>query len=176
MMRTVVGAASLAAAATGAAAQLMGHSVQARWLFPDDSSVLESHVVVVSDEVELTSEKIFNDSKFSIDLGDDFVLFSFNAVAHWQDVDFNGWRFTDHFGTIPDVIGYEVHSSSAGISNADAIVVGHTADAFWASFAGVSSAGDGEWIRLAVTFVPVPGALALAAIGTLPVIRRPRRT
>ncbi len=175
MMRTVIGATVLAAAATGAAAQLMGHSVQAQWFFPDDSSVLESHVVVVSDEVELTAEKIFNDSKHSIDLGDDFVLFTFNAVAHWQDVDFNGWRFTDVFGTIPDVIDYKVHSYSAGISNADAIVVGHAADAFWANFAGVSSAGDGEWIRLSVAFVPAPGALALAALGTLPVLRRQRR-
>jgi len=174
MVRAVIGAAVLAGSSVGAAGQLIGHSVRAQWFFPDDSTQIESHTVVVSDEVELPPEKIFNDSKYSIDLGDDSVLFSFNAVAHWQAVDFNGWRFTDVFGTIPGVIDYQLHSWSAGVTHTDAIVVGHDADAFWANFAGVSVAGDGEWIRLAVTFVPAPGTVALAALASLPILRRRR--
>lgn len=137
----------LTAPATG---QLMGETITAQWHYPDFGTVLESHDVVVSAGVELPAGSIFNDSKFDIDIGDDWVEFRFNATSNWSNTNFNGWVFKDAAGTIGAFSNYYIESASAGITNMGSIVLGWSADEFWADFGNMQVAGGGEFIRLKV--------------------------
>lgn len=166
----VVMGALLASAGSAFAAGWDSQTVKADWLYPDVNSVLESHNVVVGAGVELPASLIINDDKFDIDLGPDTVQFNFNATSNWTAVSFNGWRFSDLNGTIPDIVGYTIDAFSQGIGNVNGIVLSFDANHVKGNFAGMTVAGNGDFIRLKVEFVPAPGGLAvlgLAAIGTL---------
>ncbi|UCD74177.1 MAG: hypothetical protein JSV91_10345 [Phycisphaerales bacterium] len=169
----LAGGAFLIAGVTEARAGFMGHTVTAEWLYPDFGAVLESHDVVVGDGVELTPADIIWDSKFSIDIGDDYVLFSFNATSNWTDTAFNGWRFTDTNGTVLDIVGYTIDEVSGGIANLYDSDLDYNTESAWANFGGVTVAGDGDYIRLKVHFIPAPAALSVLAVSGL--IRRRRR-
>jgi hypothetical protein len=158
--------------AAPAVAQLNGQTVTAEWRYPDFNSILESHNVVVGGGVELTPADILSDDKFSIDLGNDTVLFSFNAQSNWTAVAFNGWRFADTNGTIPKIIGYKIDSLSAGVTGLTDAALGFDDNAVWGNFAGVNVAGNGDFIQLKISFVPEPGTLALLALGVLGLRRR----
>ena len=82
----------LTVAAPGHAGGFFAETVTAEWLFPNMDSVLESHDVLVGDGIELPADDIINDDKFDIDIdiGDDFILFTFDLGVTWQNVDFNG--------------------------------------------------------------------------------------
>ena len=99
-----------------ASAQMMGETVTAQWRYSSFSSVLETHDVVVSSGVELPASAIFNDHKFDIDIGDDWVEFRFNATSNWTAASFNGWFFRDTLGALPPITNYYVESASAGIT------------------------------------------------------------
>ena len=153
MSRFLLSAAfSLVALAPAAHAQMMGQTLDAEWHFPSFGSVLESHVITVSSGVELPNTTIINDTKFEIDLGDDWVEFRFNASTTWSSVSFNGWLFRDALNGLPLITGYSIDSFSAGITGTANIVTGFTADEFWADFSGMGVAGSGDWIRLKVDF------------------------
>jgi hypothetical protein len=138
---------------SGAAlADLDGHTLKAQWLFPGMADVLEEHEIVVGDAIELTPDDIMNDSKFAIDLTGNTVTFLFNAASNWTNTAFNGWRFIDADGMVPEITGYEVSDVSGGIGNVGQIVPGYDADAFWADFGGMTVAGDGEYVTLTVQF------------------------
>lgn len=152
--KMVLAALASLACASAANAQLMGNNVTAEWRYPDFNSSIESHVVMVSGGVELTPDIIQNDTKFEIDLGDDWVEFRFNSASNWTDTSFNGWYFADTDGTISDITGYSVDSFSGGIGGVGNIVTGFDANAFWADFGGLTVAGDGDWIRMKVDAGP----------------------
>ncbi len=146
------GAIAAIAVCSGAQAQLMGNDVTAEWRWPNFTSVLESHVVTVSGATELTADDIESDTKFEIDLGEDWVEFRFNALSNWSNNDFNGWYFADTNGTIATVTGYSIDSFSSGIGGTGSIVTGFTDDEFWADFGGMTVAGPGDFIRMKVEF------------------------
>jgi len=162
--------------AASASAQLMGQDLTAEWRFPDFSSVLESHQITVSNAVELPASQIQNDFKFDIDVGDNWVEFRFNSASNWTNVSFNGWYFADFNGRIPPIKSYTIDSFSSGITGTNNIVVGNDADAFWADFGGMMAAGNGDWIRMAVTFEGLnlsvsgscPGRMGFDASGGTP--------
>lgn len=164
------------AVVSSASAQLMGQDLTADWRFPDFSSVLESHQITVSNSVELPANIIINDSKFDIDVGDNWVEFRFNATSNWSNTSFNGWYFADVNGQIPPIKSYTIDSFSSGVTGTSNIVVGNDADAFWADFGGVQVAGNGDWIRMAVQFAGLnlalrgtcPGTIAFDATGATP--------
>lgn len=148
----VTAAASVLAFTNAANAQLMGNDLTAQWWYPDFGSVLESHVVNVSNSIELTADDIINDFKFDIDIDDNTVEFIFNSASSWTNANFNGWYFNDVNGTIPTVTGYTIDSYSAGITGTENIVTGYDDDSFWADFGGMNVAGGGDWIVLRVEF------------------------
>ncbi|MBU0638435.1 MAG: PEP-CTERM sorting domain-containing protein [Planctomycetes bacterium] len=153
-------------------ADFTGQTVTAEWRYPDFGSILETHDVVVGGGVELPPDVIINDSKFGIDIGADFVSFDFNALSNWTATSFNGWRFADTNGTIPEIIDYSIDSFSGGIAGLTDDDLGFDADSVWGNFAGVTVAGGGEYIQLKVSFVPEPASLALLALGGLAALRR----
>jgi hypothetical protein len=174
MRSALIGVLGAAALCGAAAADLTGNTVTAQWWYPDKGSSIESHNVVVGPGVELPFDVIVNDDKFDIDLTGDTVTFLFNSAANWTATGFNGWHFTDTNGTISEISGYVVDEVSDGIGNVGAILVGNTADQFWANFAGVTVAGNGDFVRLRLTFVPAPGAAGVLALAGLGVLRRRR--
>ncbi len=141
---------TLLALSPTATAQMMGAAMDAEWIYPSFPSVLENHAVTVTTAVELPSNVIVNDSKYEVDIGDDWIEFRFNATSHWTASGFNGWRFRDSMGSIPAFSDYTVDSFSAGVTNVAGIVLGFNDDEVWANFGGVSFAGNGDWIRLKV--------------------------
>ncbi len=131
-----------------AEAQMLGATMEAEWVYSSFGSTIENHTVVVGPGVGLPITTIVSDTKFDIDLGDDWVEFRFNTNANWTDSSFNGWLFRDGADNLPDVTGYSVDSYSTGISNAFGIVTGFNDNEFWADFGGVVVGGSGDWIRL----------------------------
>jgi len=152
MLRFFLSAALLVAVSASAQAQMNGTTMDAEWIYPSFGSVLESHSVTVGPGIELPDTAIVNDTKFSIDIGDDYVEFQFNALSTWTNASFNGWLFRDAFNGMPPITGYTVDSFSAGIGGTGGIVTGFNSDEFWADFGGMTVAGPGDWIRLKVSF------------------------
>lgn len=147
-------------------AGFMGQTITAEWLYPDFGTVLESHEVVVGDGVELTPNDIIYDFKLSIDIGDDYILFSLNDWAEWTDTDFNGWRFTDTNGTVLDIAGYTIAEYSDGVTGLTQDDLSFDSEAVWADFGGVFLPNPGDYIKLQVHFVPEPATLAaLSMVG-----------
>ena len=90
-MRFVLAAAlGLSLLCPTATAQLNGQTVTADWYYPSFGSSLETHVVTVGAGIELPATTIINDFKYDIDIGDDFVVLTFNALSNWTLVGFNG--------------------------------------------------------------------------------------
>ena len=143
-------------------AQLMGHEVRADWRYPEFDTVLEWHIVTVSDGVELPADVIKNSTVVDIDIGDDWIELRFNDRSDWPETDFNGWYFSDINGTIPDITGYSILDYSSGVINIDKIVTGFNAHAFWADFGGVRTLGESDWIRMSVNLDPPSSCLDLA--------------
>lgn len=138
--------------APAAFAQMNGQTVTADWYYPTFGASLESHTVLVGAGTELPNTAIFNDSKFDIDIGDDYVQLSFNALSNWTATSFNGWHFTDTNGTINAISNCVLDSWSAGMGNLGGVTTGFTADTFWMNMAGMTVAGPGDWIRFRVDF------------------------
>lgn len=131
---------------------MMGETVTAQWHYDQFGSVLETHDVVVGAGTELPAGSIFNDHKFDIDIGDDWVEFRFNATSNWTAAPFNGWFFRDTNGTLPAVTNYYVESASAGVTNMGGVTAGWNGNEFWCNFSGMQVAGGGEFVRLKVEF------------------------
>ena len=165
----------LTVAAPCHAGGFFGETVTAEWLFPDMGSVIETHDVLVDNGIELPADDIINDFKFDIDIGDDFILFSFTQASNWTNVDFNGWRFSDTNGTISEIIGYTVDEVSGGVTGLTNSDLGFNGDSVWGNFAGVTVAGNGDFIRLHVEFVPAPSAILVFGLAGLGLNRRRRR-
>ncbi len=146
---------------TEARAGFMGHTITAEWIYPDFDTILESHTLVVADGVELTKDDIISDDKYSIDLGDDYVLFTFNlSEIYWDDSDFNSWRFTDTNGTIAEITGYSIGKVSDGIDLLYESDLSFDTESVWGNFAGTTIAESGDYTRLKVNFIPAPSALS----------------
>jgi hypothetical protein len=170
--RRLVASCAALTLAPAAHAQLKGHTLTADWLFPDFNTSIETHEVIVGPGIELDQDDIQRDDDISIHIASSTVTFRFhNHDSYWTDKDFNGWRFADTNGTLPDFYSYHVLSHSPGVGNIDAIVTGHSADAFWADFGGVT-VGDGDYITLKVRFIPSPATAAPLVLAAL--IRRRR--
>ena len=153
MLRTLLAKALFLSLLTApVAGQMSGETVTAQWRYSDFGTVLESHDVVVGGGVELPAGSIFNDSKFDIDLGDDWIEFRFNATSNWSATAFNGWHFRDTNGTLPVITNYYVESACAGVTNLAGVSPGWNDDEFWCNFSGMSVAGGGEFVRLKVEF------------------------
>ena len=141
---------------TSAHAGFMGNTVTAEWLFPDTSTVLETHDVNVTGGVELPSGANISDSIYDIDIGNDFILLSFNSVASWQDTSANGWQFSDTFGSIAEIIGFTIGATTGVVTELEASDLSFTGDSVLANFGAVNIAEAGSTIRLDVQFSPVP--------------------
>ena len=148
----IAGFGMMTCAVATAGADLEGQTVTAQWIYPTFPQVLETHDVVVGDDIELTPEDIQSDTKFAIDLSGNTVTFLFNATSNWTETGFNGWRFLDTNDAIVEITGYELTETSAGIGNIEQIIPGFDANGFWADFAGMTVAGDGDYIVLTVLF------------------------
>jgi len=153
---------SLFALSPTAHAQLMGETLDAEWIYPSFGAVLESHTVVVTNSVELPSTTIVNDSKFSIDIGADWIEFQFNAGSSWTATAFNGWLFRDALSTMAPFTGFSIDAVSAGISGTAGIGLGFNDDELWVNFAGMQVAGPGDWVRLKVA--PTGPVLAVSGL------------
>lgn len=173
VMLSMASGSFLLAATPEAHAGFVGQTVTAEWLFPDFTTVFDSHDVVVGPGIELPDNVIVNGG-FNIDIGDDYIQFnSLIPVFIWTNMSFNGWRFSDTFGTIPEIIGFEIDSFTLGITGLEQADLDFDAESVWGNFAGVQS-NVGGFIRLSVIFVPAPGSLVLLGLAGLMGTRRRR--
>ncbi len=141
-----VGVAVLGGGPAPAAAQgLYGHALTAEWLAPE---VIDSHQVVVGEGVEVPAQHLH--VNWEIDLGPSSVRFAFTSTTAWNELTFNGWRFTDANRELPPFGGYRLVSVSAGVAYVEQIVTGYDSEAVWADFGGVWVAGPGDFIELEI--------------------------
>lgn len=163
MRALITTALTLAALTPALSAQMLNESMDAEWVYSSFGSTIENHTVLVGNGVELLNTTIVNDTKFEIDLGDDWIEFRFNSASNWGSTSFNGWLFRDAFGTVAPITNYTIDSFSAGVTNTGGITTGFNDDECWANFAGMSVAGPGDWIRMKVDF----GGLTLSVTNAI---------
>ena len=147
-------------------AGFLNNTITADWLYPNDSSILEAHDVEVGPGVEIPSDAIENDTKFDIDIGDNFILFSFNSTSNWTVVSANGWAFSDTNSTIPKIAGYSIGATTGTVTGLPEVDLSFTSESVFANFAGVR-ANTGSTIRMEVVFVPEPSCLSLMVLGVV---------
>ena len=162
--------------AASAQAGFMGQEVTAEWIYPLMPDVLETHNVLVSTAVELPPDVIQNSPNFSIDVGDDYILFtSFQASeGYWTDAAANGWQFIDKNGAIEEIVGFTIGATTGGVTGLDPEDLVFTADSVFANFGDSGPNGDnvvlgvaGNTIRLDIVFIPEPASLLVILPGIL---------
>jgi len=161
-------------------ANFIGNTVTAEWsvLYPDILVIIETHDVLVDQDVELPSTVIMGDSRFDIDIGDNFILFSFNEGTTWGDDLFNGWEFSDTDGLIDEIDGFSIGAITGVVSGLEADDLSYTPDSVTVNFgrSGTNvSVSTGSTIRLDVSFVPITPALWLFGSGLLGLVGIARR-
>jgi len=162
-------------------AGLIGQEITAQWVYPSMSNVLETHDLIVGSAVELPPEIIQNDNDISIDIGDDYILFTSSHDGYWGDYRANGWRFVDKNGTIEEIVGYTIGTTTGAVTGLDFEDLVFTADSVFGNF-GLSGPNNdnviwdtGSTIRLDIAFVPEPATMSLLALGGMAVLRRRSR-
>ncbi len=160
----IVGASAVTASAT-----FEGKHMRVDWLYPDPGSIYQPHWVTVGAHVELPPEVFDLPSycAFMIDIGADDILFTFLARADWLPAEFNGWRFRDAYGLIPDIVDCRIDSMSSGMDGFTNDDLHFDAESIWVNFSGTSINGVEECLRLKVRFVPEPATFSLLAIASV---------
>ena len=162
-------------------AGLIGHEITAQWVYPTMSDVIETHDFTVGSAVELPPEVIVNDSELSIDIGDDYILFTCLSENIWQNNSANGWQFIDKNGTIEEIVGFSIGEITGSVTGLEPEDLVFTSNSIFANFgnSGLNGenvfCGKGSTIRLDIAFVPEPCSLVLLGLGGLMLRRKYRR-
>ena len=154
-----------------------GQEITAQWVYPEIGQIIETHDLIVGPAIELPADVIENDHKIQIDIGDDYVLFTFLEDGHWQNTSANGWEFIDKNGTVDKIIGFEIGMVTGDITGLDSEDLIFTDDSIFANF-GASGPNDSvdyganSTIRLDILFIPEPATLLLLGLGGLLIRKR----
>jgi len=138
--------------APAASAQMLGQVVDAEWIFPSFPIILEAHTLTVVPGFELTPAQIANSGNLFIDVGDDWIEFSFSSSTSWTVTGFNGWRFRDTMDGLPRITGFSIDSFSTGVGDTAGITTGFNDEECWVDLAGMTVPANGGWIRFEVQF------------------------
>ena len=158
-----IGVAALAAAPAQAA--FLGQTIQVQWLLPDALTPFGSAATaVVGAGIEFPNgtDSIggdsFNISNTTIEIG--------QTSGNFGAATFNGVRFSDIGGTIPDIASVTVNVGGTSYVMFDAGRVSFDANNIWVNYASIGQVGT---LLLDVTFTetatPEPASLALLGIG-----------
>ena len=136
-------------------AQMNGITMEGEWHMPALGQVSyapPSFVVGAGIELPFGS---WNDPLVETDLDADIIELRFNHQSGTAYLPFgvNGPLFRDVHGTLPQIVGFSVIGSSAGISiPPQGLTTGFTDDECWINLAGMGHGGPGSWLRCQVQF------------------------
>jgi hypothetical protein len=158
-------------------AGLIGKEITAQWLYPSMSDIADERDFYVGTGVELPPEIWQGPYAVSIDVGDDYVFFTGpNYDIWWGYTAANGCRLIDKNGTIEDIVGFTIGTTTGNVTGLDPEDLVFTADSIFVNF-GASGAsgskgesvhwGPGTTIRLDIVFIPEPGTLMLLGLSGL---------
>ncbi len=168
-----VGMAALAAVPAQAA--FLGQTIQVQWLLPDALTPFGSAataVVGAGFEFPNGTDGIGGDS---FDISDTAIRIG-QTSGNFGLAPFNGVRFSDVGGTIPDILGVTVDIAETTHPAFDANRVSFDADNIWVNSSAIGSAGT---LVLNVSFTetatPEPASLVLLGIALAGLAARRRR-
>ncbi|MEJ5125825.1 fibronectin type III domain-containing protein [Comamonas sp. MYb21] len=125
---------ALIALSSIANAQFTGHTIQARHLFPTQSSYYQNpQTAVVGEGVEFTS---FGDASTNADLSTFSITLGFNQDSIWNQAEFNGPEFYDINGTIPKIYGVTLNQASS-MPGFDSSRISFDEDHIWVNWQGL---------------------------------------
>lgn len=161
----------LAALGAGAAqAGMDGHTIGAQYLLPDIGTVNNDHgTAVVGPGVEFFLGDV------SQDLSDSQITLSRAVgISFVTAGSFNGWRYYDALGTMPDITGVTVNGSSTfpGFDNSR---ITFDANNIWLNFANLSNSDFSAVVDVQMGVIPEPSTYALMAVGLLGIALTARR-
>jgi len=164
-------------------AGLMGSDVTANYHFGNFGTIFGTGTATVSDTDEWTSPTRFpgsSDSFDFIDIGDDYILFDFQAglCCQWNPAPYNGFEFIFDSGVLSDLVSTSFSANSDGYVDSMISFVGDTLLVNWGggNIAGVDS------VQIDLSFesvsVPEPSSIFLLGLGlfSLSIFRKTKIT
>jgi hypothetical protein len=157
---------ALLGAAPLQAGVIVGETINIRWLFPNEATVLTSSgdVVVADPGVEWVPGLGVGD----VDVGEGFITIENLTMGWTASQGFNGFTFTDVFGTIPHFTSFSLVSIE-GFPPAVDPILSFTPDVLSVNFNASNTSnlgeGTGALYTFAFTTVPEPTTMALLGIG-----------
>lgn len=148
-------------------AGMLGDTVRADYLYPNDTTVIFNQDVVVAGGVEIVNVPIMS-TPSSLDFGDTSISFRQGPlpdIGQYTPGDFNGWLLSSLDLGAP-IIGFNL--TSFGIAGLDSSLVSFTSDSIKINLQGLFVEASNGWdleLLTRGTSVPEPGTLALVGFG-----------
>lgn len=169
-MRRYLGVAALAAllfSGAGARADFIGRPLRLDYLFPDTSSVFASWTFTPGPGVDVNLNEMV--ANIDIDVSSANILFDFEQHIAFEPSAFNGPRFTDVTGQLPDIVGVSINPVT-NLVGLDSSRIAFEANNIFVNFRGLEG-NLNTVVSLDVQFapegaaVPEPAAFALLGVG-----------
>jgi hypothetical protein len=141
-------------------AGFLGNTLDADYLFPTDGTVFDT----MSNQVVRAGPE-WNFQSISIDASDTMITLTRAEPIRFTPGSFNGFSFTDVFGTIADIISVTVDASTT-IAGFDNSRVSFDSDSIFLNFESLNDSPN-LFAKVNVEFgsVPEPTTLALLGLG-----------
>ena len=155
------------------ASLLEGKQIRWEWLYPNNSTVLETQDLIIGPGIE-KPDTPYSGVLFLLDLSDESISFTVGAsYLGFGDTEYNGFHFFDFSNTIDPFYSVSINSAT-NLAGFSASRISFDADNIDISFTGLPVTTE-SLVLLDIATIPEPATLLLLGLGGL-VLRGRKRT